>query len=116
METLWERIKQGVMESATLAAEKAEHLGRLGRAHLDIAETRHSIHEAFAELGGAVYGHLTGGKEEAVDQQPVVQDIVRKIQALEIRLLEREARLQTLKAGEAPKAEQTGSTEAPPTP
>ena len=107
-DTLWERIKQGVLESASTAAEKAEYLGRIGRARLDIAGTRHSIHEAFAELGGVVYTYLQDGKKTAVAQKADVQELVEKIGALEDLLKEREVSLEGLRDGngeEAPAGE-----------
>ena len=48
--TLWDRIKQSLLDSATVAAEKAEYLGKIGRARLDIAETRHAVRDALADL------------------------------------------------------------------
>ena len=99
-ETLWERIKQGLRGQASAAVEKAEYLGKLGRARLDIAETRSAIQSAFAELGGLVY-HEIGRGETALAQQAGVQEQVQKIRKLETLLKEREARLQALRAGEA---------------
>jgi hypothetical protein len=100
-QTLWERIKQGLRESASTAAEKAEYLGKLGRARLDIAETRHAIHEALAELGGAVYEHL--GKEgEGMAGTLGVEGLVAKIRDLEGQLKAREDSLDAVRAsGEA---------------
>lgn len=111
-ETLWERIKQGLLESASTAAEKAEYLGKLGRARLDIAGTRHAIHEAFAELGGAVYTHLQGNEKAAVAQQKDVQGIAQKIKDLEALLKEREDNLNALRAGRNTQKEQDEETEA----
>ena len=114
-ENLWERIKQGFLESASTAAEKAEYLGKLGRARLDIAGTRHAIHEAFAELGGVVYTHLGGSKKADVSQQEDVQAIVQKIKELESLLKEREDALDTLRAGKgAEEEEQPGEADASP--
>ena len=98
-DTLWERIKQGVMESATTAAEKAEYLGKIGRARLDIAGTRHAIHEGFAELGGVVYAYLQDGKKAAVAQKEDVQTLIDKIGDLEGLLRDREAALGELRDG-----------------
>ena len=96
--TLWERIKQGLRESASTAAEKAEYLGKLGRARLDIAETRHAIHEALAELGGAAYEHLA--KEgEGMAGTLGVESLVQKIRNLEGQLKEREDNLDALRTG-----------------
>ncbi len=111
-ENLWERIKQGFLESASTAAEKAEYLGRLGRARLDIAGTRHAIHEAFAELGGVVYTYVEKNKKAAVAQQDEVQTVLQKIQDLEALLKEREAGLEALRTGKEPEEEKTGEAGA----
>ncbi|MDA0748579.1 MAG: hypothetical protein O2954_18830 [bacterium] len=108
-ETLWNRIKQGFLESASTAAEKAEHLGRVGRARLDIAGARHAIHEAFAELGGMVYTHLESDKTSEIAQQKSVQAQIRKINDLETLLQERETVLETLKT--RTETEQPGAAE-----
>ena len=97
-ETLWERIKQGLLERATLAAQKAEHLGRVGRARLDIAETRHAIRDALSELGGAVYAYLQHNPDAAIGKEEDVQALIARIRELEGVLQEREARLQAVKA------------------
>ncbi len=111
-DTLWARIKRGIIDSASTAAHKAEHLGKIGRARLDIAGTRHAIHEAFAELGGAVHAHLSGGGEADVAQAGDVQDLVRRINELETLLQERETRLNNLKAGNNQEEEKTEEAES----
>ena len=105
-DTLWERIKRGIIDSAATAAHKAEHLGKIGRARLDIAGTRHAIHEAFAEFGGVVYAHLSAGNESGGVRKEEVQDLVRRISELENLLQERETRLKNLKAGNSEEEEE----------
>jgi hypothetical protein len=110
-DTLWVRIKRGIIDSATTAAHKAEHLGKIGRARLDIAGTRHAIHEAFAEFGGAVYAHLAEGDESGGVRTEEVQDLVRRISELENLLQEREAHLKNLKAGNSQEEEEAAEAE-----
>ena len=107
-ETLWDRIKKGVLESASTAAEKAEYFGRLGRARLDIAGTRHAIHEAFAELGGRVYSQIQEGDEAGLAQQPEIGSLVQKISDLEGLLKEREDRMEALRSGQGEGEAETG--------
>lgn len=108
MDSLWEKIKHSVIESASVAAEKAEYLGKIGRARLDIAETRHAIRDRFADLGGLVYelqnadtvsGSLADNKD--------VKALVDAISALEAELRSREEALNLLRAeaGESAEAE-----------
>ncbi len=110
-DTLWERIKRGIIDSAATAAHKAERLGRIGRARLDIAGARHAIHEAFAELGGAVYARLSEGNDSGGVQTDEVQELVRRINELENLLQERETHLKNLKAGKSQEEEKAAEAE-----
>ena len=110
-DSLWVRIRRGIIDGAATAAHKAERLGKIGRARLDIAGTRHAIHEAFAELGGAAYAHLSGGGEVDVARADDVQTLVRRINELEKLLQEREARLNNLKASNNQEEEKTAEAE-----
>jgi hypothetical protein len=101
-ETLWDRIKQGILEGASSAAETAGYLGRLGKARLEIASARHAIHEAFAELGGVVYASLEEGPGGDLAGSAEVREQVAEIKALEAELQVFEARLESLKSSEEP--------------
>ena len=104
-ETLWDRIKQGILEGASSAAETAGYLGRLGKARLEIASARHAIHEAFAELGGVVYASLAEGHGGDLAGSAEIQEQVAEIRALEAELQVFEARLDSLKSSEEPDAQ-----------
>jgi hypothetical protein len=101
-ETLWERIKQGLLDGASSAAETAGYLGRLGKARLEIASARHAIQEAFADLGGVVYAALAEGGEADLAGSAEVKERVAAIRALEAELQVSEARLEALKTEEEP--------------
>ena len=96
--TLWDRIKQSLLDSATVAAEKAEYLGRVGRARLDIAETRHAIRDALADLGGKVYGGVQSGEGDNLLKSEAVSTLVQKIGGLEEELKSREKKLESLRS------------------
>ena len=95
-ESLWEKIKQGLRDGAATAAEKAEYLGKLGRARLDIARTRHAIHDAFTELGGQIYDELKDHEAAIQAQTEAVQDHVATINKLEEQLQNQEVQFKVL--------------------
>ena len=95
-ESLWEKIKQGLKEGAATAAEKAEYLGKLGRARLDIARTRHAVHDSFTELGAQIYEQLQNDEDALGAQTAAVQTHVQTIRALEEQLQQRETEFKTL--------------------
>ena len=115
-DTLWERLKQGILDGASSAAETAGYLGRLGKARLEIANARHTVHGAFAELGGAVYAAVERGETSNLADRDDVTGLIRSIRELERDLQDREAILEDLKAGREPTATDTGADEEPATP
>ena len=99
MDSLWDKIKQSVIDSASVAAEKAEYLGKIGRARLDIAETRHAIRDRFSDLGGAVYESLPSGtKSFDLEGKEDVKQLMETIAGLEDQLRKREEALSLLRA------------------
>jgi len=95
-ESLWEKIKQGLREGAATAAEKAEYLGRLGRARLDIARTRHAIHDTFTELGGQFYEQVKDDEDLINSQSEEVQNYIATIRNLEEHLSNQETEFKAL--------------------
>jgi len=99
MDSLWDKIKQSLVDSASAAAEKAEYLGKIGRARLDIAETRHAIRDRFADLGGLAYENLqsaSAGSDMAANED--VKRLIDTISSLEDELKTREEALSDLRA------------------
>ena len=99
-ESLWEKIKQGLREGAATAAEKAEYLGKLGRARLDIAHTRHAIHDTFTELGGQIYEQVKDDEDAVNTQSEDVQNHIATIRELEDQLSAQEAEFKALQEAE----------------
>ena len=95
-DSLWTKIKQGLRDGAATAAERAEYLGRLGRARLDMARTRHAIHDAFTELGGQIYDQLKDDKTAAEAQTESVQKNIETIRELEEQLQSQERQFKAL--------------------
>ena len=98
MNSLWDKIKQSLIDSANVAAEKAEYLGKIGRARLDIAETRHTIRDRFADLGGLVYqGQPPGTDSLDLSDRDDVKKLMQTISDLEDQLRQREEALSLLR-------------------
>lgn len=101
METVWERFKNGLFEGAVTVAERAEHLGYVGRIRLDIANDRRLLNAAHADLGRRIY-HLLQENSEEAHKDPEVLDLVRGLREREEVLREREAALASLMRAGAP--------------
>lgn len=107
-ESLWEKVKQSLRDGAATAAEKAEHYGKLGRARLDIARTRHAIHDAFTELGGQTYNLLEQDPNTIVGHHDDIKNQIQTIKDLEAQLQNQEtefAALQSQNTTDAPESD-----------
>ena len=80
MENLWTQIKKSVIEGASYAAEKTEELTKLGKAKIDILNTKRKISAKFSELGGITYEAI---KEKTVDKEIKSDRVKSLIEALE---------------------------------
>ena len=98
MDSLWDKIKQNLIDSANVAAEKAEYLGKIGRARLDIAKTRHVIRDRFADLGGQVYHSLQDNAGEFDPSKEDAKELIQTIYGLESELNRRQEVLNNLRA------------------
>ena len=98
MDSLWDKIKQSVIDSASVAAEKAEYLGKIGRARLDIAETRHAIRDRFTDLGGLAYESLQSESESVnLSGKEEIKQLMKTIAGHEDELQKREEVLSLLR-------------------
>jgi hypothetical protein len=98
MDSLWDKIKQSLVDNANVAAEKAEYLGKIGRARLDIAETRRVIRDRFADLGGQVYHSLQDNAGEFDPSKESAKELIQTIYDLESELSRRQEVLNDLRA------------------
>ena len=97
MEKLWVRVKKSVVESATFAAEKTEELTKLGKAKIEILNTKHKISKSFTELGGLAYDSLKAGKADEMVKSKGIKAVIASIQKLEKELVEKEKAYEEVK-------------------
>ena len=95
--TLWDKIRQSVVEGMSTAAEKTEELTRLGKAKLDVLAIKRKISKQFTELGGLAYEASKDKKPQEAFKTPEVTVIIDTITALEAELAEKEAQFEDLK-------------------
>ena len=98
MDSLWEKVKKGVSAGASVAAEKAEELTRIGKMKLDIAGVNRDINKTFTELGGISYHLLVEEKAPEIADQEEVKQLVEQVKMLELDLQAKEAELETIRS------------------
>lgn len=106
MNSLWEKVKKGVFAGASVAAEKAGELGRVGKIKLEIAGVKRDINKAFAELGGLVYHLLVEEKTTEIADHEEVKRLLEQVKMSELDLQAKEAELETIRSQRKEKGEE----------
>ena len=83
MAKLWERISKSFVNGVTVAAEKTEEFTKLGKAKLEILNTKRKISKSFTELGGITYDAIKTKKTEELLKKSEVKELVNTIKELE---------------------------------
>ena len=97
-EDLWGKIKKSVTEGVTVAAEKTEELARLGKAKLDVLNTRRKITKKHGEMGSLVYTMLKAGKPGAdILKTAEVQNLVEVLKSLDTEMAKKEKLYESLR-------------------
>lgn len=101
MESLWDRIREGLREGFLTAAEKTEELAKVGKGKIDLVTIRRKIERTFAELGGKVYHMVIEEKTTAITDSEEVKQLINKVKDLEQQLKEKEAEIQRAKEADS---------------
>ena len=83
MANLWERISKSFVNGVTVAVEKTEEFTKLGKAKLEILNTKRKISKSFTELGGITYDAIKTNKTEELSKKSEVKELVKTIKELE---------------------------------
>ena len=84
MAKLWERISKSFVNGVTVAAEKTEEFTKLGKAKLEILNTKRKISKSFTELGGITYDAIKTNKTEELSKKSEVKELVKTLRQISI--------------------------------
>jgi hypothetical protein len=82
MDTMWERIRKGLKDGATLSMEKIEEYTKIGKLKIDEMATRRKIDRNFADIGERVYELLKDSKASSVESDIVIKRGVENVNSL----------------------------------
>ncbi len=97
MQDLWEKIKKSVVEGVTIAAEKTEEYTKLGKAKIEILNTKRKISAKFTELGSILYDAIKDGSTDEVIKSDKVEELVDVIKGFESELESKEQKFEEMK-------------------
>ena len=97
MENLWEKIRKSVIDGVSLAAEKTEEFTKLGKAKIEIMNSKRKISAKFTELGSIIYDAIKKGKTEEAIKSSEVKELVKNVKTLEAELNGKEEKFEEMK-------------------
>ena len=97
MKTFLGKIKKSVVDGATVAAEKTGKLTKLGKAKIEILNTKRKISAQITALGDIVYEAVKQNSLDDIVKSSTMEKIVKSLKTLEIELEENEQKIENLK-------------------
>jgi hypothetical protein len=106
MASLWDDVKNAIVDSYVYAADKAEEITQIGRAKAEIFRLNRQIAHTMSEIGGRAFELFETGDESAISFDEDVLKAVEKIRALRSDIQKWDAEIEKAKAEREKKAEQ----------
>jgi hypothetical protein len=104
MASLWDDVKNAIVDSYLYAADKAEEITQIGRAKAEIFRLNRQIAHTMSEIGGRAFELFESGDEGAIGSDGDVVKAIEKIRALRGDIEKWEAEIEAAKAERDKKA------------
>jgi septation ring formation regulator EzrA len=93
MDTMWEKIRRGLRDGASLSVEKIEEYTKIGKLKLDELAAKRKIERHLADIGQCVLDLLEEGRAAKIADSPLVRNAVTNVKALREELSRIEQRI-----------------------
>jgi hypothetical protein len=98
MASLWDDVKNAIVDSYVYASDKAEEITQIGRAKAEIFRLNRQIAHTMSEIGGRAFELFEAGEESAISSDSDIGKAVVKIRALRSDIKRWEAEIERAKA------------------
>jgi hypothetical protein len=95
IDNVWDKIKKGLKDGATLSMEKIEEYTKIGKLKIDELGTRRKIERNFNDIGERVYDLLAAGRGKEIDADVTIKKAVENIKQLKEELEAIAAKIKT---------------------
>ncbi len=82
MSSLWEDVKNAIVDGYVYASDKAEEVTQISRAKVEILKLNRQIARTMSEMGGRVFELVDAGDQDALAQDEQIRTAVETIQKL----------------------------------
>ena len=109
MDTMWEKIKKGLKDGATLSMEKIEEYTKIGKLKVEELAAKRKITRNFIDIGERAFDLIEESKGSTVESDLAVKTSMENIKALRQELIELDKKIKAIQ--EASKKTDTASDE-----
>lgn len=106
MASLWEDVKNAIVDGYVYAADKAEEVSQIGKAKVEILRLNRKIARIMSEIGGRVFEFFDSGDEAAIPGDGQLHEAVKEIGATREEIKVLQDSIETIKAERAGKEAQ----------
>jgi len=104
MDTMWEKIKKGLKDGATLSMEKIEEYTKIGKLKVEEMAAKRKITRNFIDIGERTFDLIEENKGDKVDADLAIKTAMENIKALRQELVEIDQKIRDIQAAAAKKA------------
>ena len=98
MDTMWEKIKKGLKDGATLSMEKIEEYTKIGKLKVEELAAKRKITRNFIDIGERVFDLAEGNKETSIASDLAVKTSIENVKALRQELVEIDRKIEDIQA------------------
>jgi hypothetical protein len=104
MDTMWEKIKKGLKDGATLSMEKIEEYTKIGKLKVEEMAAKRKITRNFIDIGERTFDLIEENKGSQAETDLAIKTAMENIKALRQELLEIDQKIRDIQAAAAKKA------------
>ena len=82
MASLWDDVKNAIVDGYVYAADKAEELSQIGKAKVEILQLNRQIARTISSIGGHVYDLFEKHEQATKPEDTEIRESVQKIEVL----------------------------------
>lgn len=101
MASLWDDVKNAIVDGYVYASDKAEELTQISRAKVEILRVNRQIARTMSEIGGRAFDLIEKGRQESLPDDQEIHAAVEAIQKMRLDIKKWEQEIEKAKAERA---------------
>ena len=98
MASLWEDVKNAIVDGYVYAADKAEEVSQIGKARIEILSLNRKIARSMSEIGGRVFELVEQDEKASVTDDETIVEHIDRIRGCQSEIKRLEKEIETIKA------------------